>query len=147
MSIAEKIKKLISIIVVVNILAVIGYLYFKGCPQNPLNLISYNATLAFLSISISILINYYLWKIPFVNKLLGSIPDINGVWSAEIINTNEPIGEFFKLDDVSTLPMLTKENLIEIISVFVLVILIIFIIVYFVKMNKKRIKGCNQKFF
>ena len=89
MIISEKIKKLISIIVIVNILAVIGYLYFKGCPQNPLNLISYNATLAFLSISISILINYYLWKIPFVNKLFGSIPDINGVWNAEIINTND----------------------------------------------------------
>ena len=89
MSIAEKIKKLISIIVVVNILAVIGYLYFKGCPKNPLDLLSYNATLAFFSIGISFFINYYLWKMPFVNKIFGSIPNLNGKWKAEIVNTND----------------------------------------------------------
>ena len=89
MSIAEKIKKLISIIVVINILAVIGYLYFKGCPKNPLNLLSYNATLASLSIGISLAINYYLWKVSFINKLFGSIPNLNGKWNAEIVNTND----------------------------------------------------------
>ena len=89
MTIIEKIKKLVAIIVIANILAVIGYLYFKGCPKNPFSLISYNATLASFSIGISLAINYYLWKISFINKLFGSIPNINGTWNAEIININD----------------------------------------------------------
>ena len=89
MSIAEKVKKIITLVVITNIFTIISYLLIIGYPKSPWELLKLNATLASLSIGISILINYYLWKVPLINKFFGSIPNINGIWKAEIINTND----------------------------------------------------------
>ena len=89
MIIKEKITKLITIIVGFNIIAVIVYLSVVGCPEKPLDLLRYNATLALISIGITILINYYLWKIPLINNIFGAIPNLNGKWNAIIVNTND----------------------------------------------------------
>jgi hypothetical protein len=89
MTIIEKVKKIITIVVVINILIIISYLLIMDYPKSPLELIKLNATLAFLSIGVVLSIKYYLWKIPYVNKIFGSIPNIEGVWNAEIVNTND----------------------------------------------------------
>ena len=89
MTIIEKVKKIIAIIVIVNILTIISYLSIIGYPKSPWELIKLNATLVSLSVAISLLVNYYLWKAPFINKIFGSIPNLNGSWDAQIINTND----------------------------------------------------------
>ncbi len=89
MTIKEKINRLIQIIVGVNIILIICYLYCVGYPEKAFDLMKYNATLATISIGITLLINYYIWKIPYINKLFGSIPNIEGKWEAEIINTKD----------------------------------------------------------
>jgi len=89
MIIIEKVKKIITIVVITNILTIISYLLIIGYPQSPWELIKLNATLALFSIIIFMLINYYFWKKPIIDKLFGSIPNLNGKWNTEIVNTND----------------------------------------------------------
>ena len=97
MTIIEKIKKLVGIIVLFNIIAVICYLSCVGCPEKPMDLFKYNATLAAVSIGIALLVNYKLWKIPHLNKLFGSIPNIEGEWEGFIVNTKDNTKQNTKL--------------------------------------------------
>jgi len=89
MTIQDKIKRLVGIIVFANMVIVVGYLKLLGCPENVWNLFKYNATLAMISIGIFLLVNYYLWHIPGINILFGSMPNINGEWKSKIINSKD----------------------------------------------------------
>lgn len=83
-----KIIKIITYIIVLNIILIVGYLYFVGYSKS-LELIKYNTILTFIAIGLFYLINHILWHLPLINKFFGSIPNLNGKWEATIINTND----------------------------------------------------------
>lgn len=102
MTIQDKIIKIISFVVITNILVIVGYLSLAGYPKNVWELIRYNAILTLLATGLFYLINHFLWHLPLINKLFGSIPNINGTWNGEIINSKDGIKQPATLNIIQT---------------------------------------------
>lgn len=89
MTTQDKIIKIISFIIITNIIVIVGYLFLAGYPKNVWELIRYNTILTLLATGLFYLINHFLWHLPLINKLFGSIPNLNGEWSGVIINISD----------------------------------------------------------
>ena len=103
MNVADKIKSLIKILVILNLLVVALGMFLLGSSWDEIyKVLKYNAGLNLLSIGIFFSINYFLWKVPFINKLFGSIPNLNGEWKGTIINKKDEIEQESKLTITQT---------------------------------------------
>jgi hypothetical protein len=95
MSKKEKFKKLLELIIWIDILSFAVIMIFLHTFYN----VSYEILKEHLDLIIEIviifstllfyIINNYLWKLKPINRYLGSIPNINGKWEGKVQNYND----------------------------------------------------------
>ncbi|MDQ1339897.1 MAG: hypothetical protein QG567_1053 [Campylobacterota bacterium] len=91
MTTQDKLKKFGWITIFTSIVFIVLYLYCFGYPDEPIGLLKLTGALSIFSTIAFYLVNNHLWKIKQINSFFGSIPDVNGDWSAVIINIADGI--------------------------------------------------------
>ncbi len=86
MTIQEKLKKFGWITIFSSVIFIVIYLYCSGYPNEPIGLLKLTGALSIFSTIVFYLVNNHLWKMKWITPFFGSIPDVNGKWSAVIIN-------------------------------------------------------------
>ena len=85
----DRIIVVINLIVILNIFLVIIIWFFNDHNITPNFLISKIGFITFISIIFIVMWNYYLWKLPLINQFISKMPNLNGVWKGNIINSKE----------------------------------------------------------
>jgi len=95
MNVADKIKSLIKILVLLNILIIALGMFLLDSTWN--EVLKYSAVLNILSLGMFYLVNNYLWKIKYIKGLFGSIPNISGKWEGIVVNKKDGKNQKSKL--------------------------------------------------
>ena len=83
----ERVKKIVRLIVIFNLLMVGIYVYINGFSFK--ELLAKTGILITFSIVTIYIIDKYLWKFKILNFLFDSPPNIEGDWIGIIVNTND----------------------------------------------------------
>ena len=95
MNVQDKIKSLIKILVILNVLGIALGIFLLGSTWD--EVLKFSAILNILSLGMFFVINKYLWKIKYLKGLFGSIPNISGEWKGTIVNKKDGIEQESKL--------------------------------------------------
>jgi len=86
-NVEDKIKSLIKVLVMFNLLVVVLGMFLLESSWN--EVLKYSAILNILSLGMFFIINNYLWRTKYIRGLFGSIPNINGEWKGIIVNKDD----------------------------------------------------------
>lgn len=87
MSVEGKIKSLITVVILLNVIVIILGVYLLGLESEEIYKIG--TLLNLFSLGVFYAINYFFWKVNYINKLFGSIPNLNGEWEGTIVNKKD----------------------------------------------------------